>query len=499
VRRAKALRQQSQASQGLAGFNRSHARRFAPNHTVPRYVTNNPALARAYAAVVAAWLEDARAAESPPTIVELGAGSGRFTFLLLRQLELLFGQQPPVPFRYVATDFAAQNVDFCREHVQLKSFRERGWLDFAVFDMERDSSLTLLDSGTVIQSGSLHSPLLVIANYAFDGLRNDAFRMQDGMLSELRLTTASEQAAMPDVEAARDAVFTFRDSPGGPDRYPAAWLELLHHHGERFQDTTFLFPGGTLDCLGRLRGLTSGPLTLLACDQYREGESFLDGEGAPRIAFHGSLSIFVNFPILRDYFEGSGGFGIVPSFNYSGVVPFAAGTCSPSLALRREIHRSFEAIGPDIILTLRRGFDTQLMSMPVVTTLSMLRAAGFDAFVLEHSLPSLEEHLALAMPIEPTLRADVLAVLDSCWANYYSVGEPCDLARRVAMLLYRLGEYRRALTFFAHHCRLRGDTAEVLWNIGLCHFALHELDAACHHFTRAGEISSEFLPPCQGS
>jgi hypothetical protein len=67
----------------------------------------------------------------------------------------------------------------------------------------------------------------------------------------------------------------------------------------------------------------------------------------------------------------------------------------------------------------------------------MLRATGFDAFVLEHSL---QEHLALAMPIEPGLRADVLEVLDACWANYYSVGELCDLARGVAMLLYRLGE-----------------------------------------------------------
>ena len=299
-------------------------------HTVPLYVTNNPALARAYAAVLAAWLEDAGATDVPLSIVELGAGPGRFTFLLLRQLELLFGQHPPVPFRYVATDFAAQNVEFCREHVQLQPFRERGWLDFAVFDMERDSSLTLLDSGTVIQTGSLDAPLLVIANYAFDGLRNDAFRMQDRRLTELRLTTESEQAALPDVEAARDAVFTFHESPGVPDRYPPAWLELLRRHGEGIQDASFLFPTGTLDCLDRLRALTTGPLTLLACDQYREGESFLDAEGAPRLSFHGSLSIFVNFPILREYFEESGGFGILPSFNYSGVVPFAAGTHSLS-------------------------------------------------------------------------------------------------------------------------------------------------------------------------
>jgi hypothetical protein len=35
------------------------------------------------------------------------------------------------------------------------------------------------------------------------------------------------------------------------------------------------------------------------------------------------------------------------------------------------------------------------------------------------------------MPIEPGLRADVLDVLDAC--PTYSVGEPCDLARGVAM------------------------------------------------------------------
>ncbi len=51
-------------------------------HTVPLYVTNNPALARAYAAVVAAWLEDAGATDAPLTIVELGAGPGRIGVLI---------------------------------------------------------------------------------------------------------------------------------------------------------------------------------------------------------------------------------------------------------------------------------------------------------------------------------------------------------------------------------------------------------------------------------
>src|SRR4051812_30311845 len=47
--------------------------------TVPHYVTCNPVLAHAYAAVIFGWLRDLRAGaldpDEPVTIVELGAGS----------------------------------------------------------------------------------------------------------------------------------------------------------------------------------------------------------------------------------------------------------------------------------------------------------------------------------------------------------------------------------------------------------------------------------------
>src|SRR5262245_61222958 len=59
---------------------------------VPEYITNNPFIAEIYARIVAEFLGECMAAgaQRPLRIVELGAGSGKFSYLFLRQLgELL--------------------------------------------------------------------------------------------------------------------------------------------------------------------------------------------------------------------------------------------------------------------------------------------------------------------------------------------------------------------------------------------------------------------------
>ena len=464
-------------------------------HTVPLYVTNNPALARSYAWILSAWIEE-QADAQPISIVELGAGSGRFSFLLLRQLELLFEGRPRRPFRYILTDFAPKNVTFCRAHPQLQPFRERGWLDFAIFDAERDCCLKLLDSGIEIRPGDLHTPLLAIANYVFDGLENDVFHVRDGCLSEVRLTRESLPASTPDLSTALDAVLEFRAAPVRADHYPPEWQELLRKHAECSEGAAFLFPIGALKCLNALQRLTNSSLTLLATDQFRNGQSFLDADGTPRILFHGSISVAANFPIIRDYFEQAGGFGMMPPFNYSNVVSFAGGTHTPSPRLRTTIRQAFEVIGPDLFFTMRRALEPQLASISVIGILSMLRALGFDPYVLEQALPSLQEQIVQAMPIADEVRADLLAVMDGCWANYYSFGEQCELPRRSALLMYGIGEYARAFDFFSREQQLLGASPKCLWNLGLCLVALNDFPAALDYFARAREMSKEFVAPC---
>src|SRR5947209_9498405 len=76
---------------------------------VPHYVTSNPTIANSYAEIVLGFRRDRQrlaATPGPLTIIELGAGSGRFAFHFLRRLEALCAEAdvPPTGFRYILTD-----------------------------------------------------------------------------------------------------------------------------------------------------------------------------------------------------------------------------------------------------------------------------------------------------------------------------------------------------------------------------------------------------------
>jgi len=121
------------------------------SNTVPHYVTNNPALARAYAEVALGFLRDLVAggarfdAAEPFTLIELGAGSGRFAFFFVNAFRSLLALSPfaALPFRYVMTDFTEANLAFWRTHEALAPLCEAGLVDFAVFDAESDDTLRL--------------------------------------------------------------------------------------------------------------------------------------------------------------------------------------------------------------------------------------------------------------------------------------------------------------------------------------------------------------------
>jgi hypothetical protein len=181
---------------------------------VPNFVTSNSFVARAYAKVALGLLRDTfevpprpvrageRAAPAagavypagtdptrPVYIVELGAGHGKLGYLvvetLLRYRSFFPRCATPsgLPFKYVLTDAFPGMVEAWRAHPSLKEFFDMGALDCAVYDAERDSSMTLVVGGETLAPGAPavgSNPVLVIANYVFDSLTVDAFRISSG-------------------------------------------------------------------------------------------------------------------------------------------------------------------------------------------------------------------------------------------------------------------------------------------------------------------------------
>src|SRR3990167_3589733 len=83
---------------------------FAPD-AVPFQITNNARIAAQYASIAIEAF-----GKNPFTILELGAGSGRFAYLLLNELE-----ERGAHFRYLLTDIAAKNVLFWQQHPLFQS------------------------------------------------------------------------------------------------------------------------------------------------------------------------------------------------------------------------------------------------------------------------------------------------------------------------------------------------------------------------------------------
>lgn len=130
----------------------------------------------------------------PLYIIELGAGQGKFSFLLLSALEemertLLFPSQKIV---YVMTDFTNSNFDAWQKHPTLKPYFDSGRLDAAIFNAVDDSKIVLHKSGVVLSAGSLKNPVVVVANYLFDTLYHDYFQVFRGSLLEGLVSAGSE-------------------------------------------------------------------------------------------------------------------------------------------------------------------------------------------------------------------------------------------------------------------------------------------------------------------
>ena len=73
-------------------------------------------------------------------------------------------------------------------------------------DAERDRELKLFHSGKTLGPNSLRNPVVAIANYVFDTLRQDAFRLVEGQLQEATVALYTEgppaQTAVPGAEGA---------------------------------------------------------------------------------------------------------------------------------------------------------------------------------------------------------------------------------------------------------------------------------------------------------
>jgi hypothetical protein len=420
---------------------------------IPSAVTNSPALARAHAEVVLGLLRDGEVVRGEPlTIVELGAGSGRLGFLFLKTLLDLLARSSlgEVRIRYVLTDFTESNLAFWREHPALAAFFARGVLDLARFDAESDASIRLERSGEAIGPGALANPLVVVANYLFDVIPQDAFTRRGGVLHESLVSITVKDGCdidAPRVEPFEGFTFRYAHRPAPGSVYPERDLELALQDcaASLAEGETFLFPSAGLRCLSRLAELARGRLLLLLADRDHREDAYTE-EGHPEMAVHRAVSFSVSFRAVASFVRVRGGSVLAPDHRPPGlrVSAFTLGfTAGPETRLAFE--RSVERSTPSDLMLVREMLEPIAARLATEDVLALLRLSRDDPRVLGDLLPVLAARVGSLLP---ETRREVLAAIVRAWDNHFELGEPRDLALEIGRVLEVMGEAPLAFVFF---------------------------------------------------
>ncbi len=336
---------------------------------------------------------------------------------------------------------------------------------------------------------------MVIANYVFDGIPQDAFAFHGGVLHECLVTLrgpAPTAAGDDDPDRIGQLAVEYTQREASFDYYADPELDDLLRDYAKGHDGPLLFPFTALRCVRRLADLAGGRLLLLSGDKGGTREDEVRAPGQLGLAIHGSFSMLVNYHALGAHVRRRGGQVLTTPYRHAhlSISAFLLGEHPSGYAETRFAYEeAFARGGPDEIFSLRRAMHERLEGLGLEPLVALLRVTRYDPRVLRDCLPALWERLEDATG---AARADLVDLIRQVWENYFHIGEDRDLAFDFALFLHALGAQDAALELFEASLRLHGDDPRTRWNMGLCHLAEGRVEQATRCFATA--TAEGFVP-----
>ena len=216
----------------------------------------------------------------------------------------------------VMTDFCESNIGAWYSDPCLAPHFASGLLDVGLLDCDTpSSSLVVRSRGVTIDASSpTANPILAFANYVFDSIKMDAFRVHGAALHEARVSTfvlaqGSEDtngSVDPSIPGNIQQEWSYHPISDPMAYYPGeerlgALLEWYRQHLP--EETTFTFPVSGLRLIQRLESWTSsGSVALFIADKaHTRVRQLASRRGSPIVSLHGSLSMLVNLDAVGRY------------------------------------------------------------------------------------------------------------------------------------------------------------------------------------------------------
>ena len=464
---------------------------------IPYFATTNVPIADAYTDCILAYWENLPQ-HTPLTIIELAAGSGRLSFLILTLLQEKKALHPTladVPFKLILTDFAESSVASLEQHSHLQIFIQQGLLEFAVVNPLSDKQIHLRRANKPLEAG----PLVVIANYLFDSLPQDAYRVENGQLQNVLLSLNTiETLPKPVIPDLRQLELNYSYEPVVDEQvYEDPLLNrILWQTAKVYYNASFMLPVGALRTLSWLDALCGEQWLLLATDkgsQRKENHLVVD---TPDMVMHdGAFSFFVNFEAFHQWFEALGGQTLScpvqlqqPLHTYVAVRGLP--TQHPYEVLPQTVARQFG------LTSLTRAVPTLL---PVLGNLQASQPLDFESD--QRHIEALLTGIRLSMcepfvmcrltrvifpflpSFLPTQRDDLLQMLNRASQLYFPFAAEPLFPMSLGIFLTTLGLHEKAVSALRQAMALQPHNAHVFLWLGKAYDQLHHPRKArdCYH------------------
>lgn len=467
---------------------------------VPFYITSNPFIANCYAQIVLAFMRD-WIKKNPDAknhvfyIMELGTGSGRFSYYFVKALHETMERLniKDIKFCYIMSDFTKHNIKYWETHHALKPFIEMGLIDYALFDMETERPVTLIRQNIRLSPELLVNPLTVFANYIFDTVSHDSFTVHEGKLYELLFSLSTDEKNMQNnrpVDMEQISV-DYNVHEIKSNYYGDPHLDsVLEEYKHKLHSTSFLFPIGSFHALKFLKKLANNQLFIISTDKGYGTIESLDNLGHPAISFHGSFSMMVNFHAIGEYFKNSGGdsFLQTPRKGIRTSV-FASGFKLEELTdTWYNIIERVERLSPSDYFTLHSRIRDHYEDYTLDTIAAHMEFADWDP----HIYLKLSNRITSQIPESDVETIEFMAQnMPRLAANYYYMPKTECILFEIGVFFHAIKRFDQALKYYKQALEFVGEQFGLFYNMGLCQHHLAQNEEALATFKHALTMDPE--------
>ncbi len=471
---------------------------------IPFEVTCNPFIANAYAHIAIAFIRDYIAKHPDATahpfyFLELGAGSGKFSFYVVKAiLELLaLAGMKQVKVCYIMSDITDNNIKYYRTHPGLKLYIDAGIIDFAIVELESGQPVKLLNSGEELSKQLLVNPLITFANYVFDTAAHDAFYIYEHQIQSLNvdIKTNSNNIDNGKIKSMQELEISFSTSDNDEYRYGDNTLDqILEHYRNNIYHSNILIPIGALKALAYLNSLSNNKMLLISTDKGNNSIESIDNLGPPGITFHASqcFSLMVNYHALALYFQQINGDAFLETTRDQALETgvFVSGfklTELPELNLAIQEH--IDEKSPCAYYKMNKHIIDTSKQCDLDTLASHLSLGHWDPTTF--CLVWERIHALL-----PEANKDVIAFMTKnihrIADNYYYMPKSDAVLFYVALFFHLTANYDAAINYYQQSQLFDSHLAEYIhFNLGLCFYNKNAAQQAVYHFNQVLNLNPE--------